>query len=666
VNKRLIPYINYFNLGFVARFQREQMKNFSALFIGLCIITLTISSSIFPILQTTVGDFTVSFSGMFKPEMFYGKNVSLLNNNNEGNKIWFQRHTLDLNFGIDYGMSTYGSKVASFFTTIRDRGIWGNPESIAATTEAETKILDAIGRRHRHAIPRHIFWIRECWLEFKLQEVMGLSLLNSHHFKIGLFPFELGRGIALGDAYNVGPELLGFYSESYVDQYAPGALFHGTILKNRLEYDLYAAILQNRSTTLSETGAAILGQEYGRRATPQRGSGKINFLIAARLMWEAFDHPKYGHLHVEPYALYNRDPEQRIEFLGDATSQLGTLGLALEYLHPKFEIGFDYAFNLGQQRVKGWDRNQIVEQNLNGQVVLVNSHVVDQTNGSIPFVRGNQAQQIIDSSFQDESQNNQIIGNIDGNIGYLAGPVVLKNAANRFRNPYRNKYEGWMFVVDGGVWAYKRDLLLAATAFITTGDDNPNEETIDATYSAFIPLQEIYSGKRVKSAFLLGGAGKLVRPLSDPATNQTASRFAQNINGFVNLVGCGAAAHWKPSDWEKAFALNPNVLVYWQEKPIKKFDAFLNQELDCLASTYLGVELNIFTYYMVLKDLKLFLVASVFLPGNHYRDIRGKPLNAAQKALLDRLDRTGFDQDRVPNIGNDTAYTFNLGLEFKF
>jgi hypothetical protein len=603
---------------------------------------------------------------MFKPEMFYGKNVSLLNNNNIGNKIWFQRHTLDLSLSIDYGNATYGSTVASFMTTIRNRGLWGNPESIAATTEAETKVVDAVARRHRHAIPRHIFWIREVWLQTELQEFVGLSFLNSHYFKIGLFPFELGRGIALGDAYAVGPELLGFYSENYVDQYAPGALFHGTILQDRLAYDLYAAILQNRSTTLSETGAAIFGQEFGRRETPQRESGKINFLIAARLLCDPVDHPKYGHLHIEPYALYNRDPEQRIEFLGDATSQLGTLGLAVEYTHPRFEIGFDYAFNLGQQHVKGWDRNEVNERNLNGQVVLVNSHVVDQNGAAIPFVKGSQAQQTIDFSFQDETQNNQVIGTVDGNVGFLTGPVTLKNNANRFRNPYTNKYEGWMFVVDTGFWAYKRDLLLAATAFITTGDRNPNEETIDGVYSGFIPLQEIYAGKRVKSAFLLGGAGKLSRPLSIPATNQSASRFAQNVNGFVNLVGCGTAAHWKPSGWEKTFSLNPNALAYWQENPTKKFDAFANKEVDCPASTFLGVELNVFTYYMVLKDLKLFLVASVFFPGAHYRDVRGKPLNATQKELLDRLDRTGFDQDRIPNLGDDTAYTFNLGLEYKF
>ena len=69
---------------------------------------------------------------------------------------------------------------------------------------------------------------------------------------------------------------------------------------------------------------------------------------------------------------------------------------------------------------------------------------------------------------------------------------------------------------------------------------------------------------------------------------------------------------------------------------------------------------------MVLKDLKLFFVASVFFPGTHYRDIKGKPLNSTQQKLLDRLDRTGFSADRIPNLGDDIAYIANMGLEFKF
>ena len=638
------------------------MKNNSITSRGFLIL-LFFCSFVHASFKTTSEDFELKFSGKFRPDTYFGQNITLLNSSNEGTSIWFARHTLDLKLDLEYGQASYGRGVSEFYFDIRNRGIWGNPESIARTTSTATKIIDSIGREHSHAIPRHIFWMRAIWLKFELNEILGLPIDKSHVFKLGLFPFQLGRGIALGDAYATGPDVLGFYSDSVVDQYAPGILLSGNVI-DTVSYDLYGALLRNRSTSLSETGEAILGQEYGRRDHPQRGSGKIDFLVATRVNWDVFDTDALGHLAVEPYALYNYDPEQNIEFTADSIGQLGTVGLYGQYDSQQFSIGFDYAVNLGQQKVKGWDRNQVREENRNGQVVLVNSHVVDQNGKRVPFTKG-EAQKIIECSFQDESQNSGIIGETSGDVGFVSGPVILTNSNNRFRNPYTNEYEGWMFVIDAAAWSRNRDLRVAVATGIASGDENPNNETIDGVYSGFIGLQQVYWGDKVKSAFLLGGAGKLSRPLSEPTSVQLANQFSQNTSGFTNLVYVGSSILWEPN-WTKKFSLQPNILAYWQEKPTKKFDAKTARQLDCLASTYLGTEINIYVDYMVLKDLNLFVVASIFFPGQHYSDIKGKPLNAAQKALLDRLDVTGFSEDRIPNIGDDTAYTFNLGLEFKF
>lgn len=615
--------------------------------------------------KTTVGDFDIDFYGMLKPEMFYGKNIALLNNNNDGNQIWYARHTIDLNLDLQYGGSKYDRTVVEMMFNLRNRGTWGSPESIAATTDSEIKRVDVVSGKHKHSIPRHFFWMRELWLAFELNEALAIPFDNTHTFKVGIFPFELGRGIALGDAFAVGQELLGFYTETIIDQFAPGAVLHGDLLGNRLSYDLYAALLRNNSTSLSETAAAILGQEFGRRKNPQRGSWKINYAVAGRVVWDAFNNDRIGKLRVEPYVLYNHDPEQKVEFTADASSHLGTLGLAAEYSFKKFEFGFDSALNLGQQRVKGWDRNRVEEQNRNGQLIVVNSDVVDQNGKKIPFVRGSDAQKIIDCAPQDESQDGKIIGTVDS-VGFLSGPVTLINSDRRFRNPYTNKYEGWMFVVDAAYWAFNKDLQFAVATGIATGDENPNNETKDGTYTGFIGLQEIYSGKRVRSAFVLGGAGKLRRPLSAPESEQAPSEFSQTVSGFTNLVFFGTSAKWKPSQFKREFVCQPNMLAYWQEKPTKKFDARTNSDLDCFASNYLGTELNLFSHYMLFENLKMFLVGSVFFPGSHYRDIRGKPLTRDESALLDELDRTGFDDSRIPNLGADTSYTLNVGFEFKF
>lgn len=633
------------------------MKIFSRLFIVAALLQPYLSSAI----TVSQGDMELTFGGTFRPESMYGKNVSFLNNFNANDKLWFIRHTLDLKFGANYGKEAFGQSVVDTFFSIRDRGVWGNPETIASTTFSEVKILDAITGSHNHAIPRHIFWMREGWLKLDVGEMLNFPMGYEYTFTLGAFSFQLGRGIALGDAYAVGPDLLGFYSESVVDQYAFGAKMSASVLENVFEYDLYTAILQNKTGSLGDTNAKVYGQAYGRLDTPARGFGSVNFLVAGRFMWHVFDSQKYGHLTFEPYALYNSAPEQAIEFTADASSKLGTLGLAGMYESDRFELAFDYAMNVGYQKVLGWDRNQIELENRDGTVVLVNSHVaVGEPNGDAVLFTGSSSadQRIINDTSESESQNGKSIG--------VTQTGELFNTKNRFRNPYTNRYEGWMFVADAAMYFLNRDLMVAVEAGVATGDDNPNNETLDGEYSGFISLQELYSGRNVRSAFLLGGAGKLKRTLSESTSDQAQSRFSDTVTGFTNIMYSGIGCKWEPKSWQKKIVLNPNILAYWQHKPTKAYDAKAKAERDCLASRYLGSEANVFLDYYIYKNMKMFVVGSIFFPGDHYRDIRGKPLSSEQLKALDNLDKTGFDGDRIPNLGVDKAFTFNVGFEYRF
>lgn len=635
-----------------------------------------------PNLRGRFGDFEYGLSGRFRPETFYAKNVSLLNNANRHDQIWYMRHVLDLNLDIDYGFETYGKKVAEFLFTLRNKAVWGDPGSNARTTESETRLLSAVARLHSHSIPRHIFWMREVWLELDVSTLLNLNFANKHTFKLGAFPFSLGRGISLGDAYAVGPDLLGFYAEAAVDQYAFGAKLSGDVINNEtLKYDLYTALLNVKTASLSDTGRRIRGQEYGHTDLPERGFGIVNFLVAARLKWKPFDTPSLGKMEIEPYALFNHNPEQRVEFLGDASSKLGTVGIATEYYGSNFEAGFDVAVNMGRQSVKGWDRNEIQEQNRNGFVVLANTQVVDQNGDNILFTSARSPeQQIIKCSTESQCLNGENIGSFtkqvtncelpsDAQIGDTANvncslnKCDLINKCSRFRDPYTNKYKGWMIVADAA-YRFNEHIKVALGGGYASGDDNPNFETIDGDFKGFIGLQEVYSGKRVQSAFLLGGAGKVRRPLGSPP-EQAFTRFSQSLSSFSNIIYGGAAMHWNPGSWKYDACVNPNLIFYGEPRQIPKFDALANQELNECASRFLGVEANIFSYIYLLKHLKLFSVFSVFIPGQHFTDIKGKPLNAAQNAALDRLDRTGVI-DEIPNLGDDVAFTFNIGMEFKF
>lgn len=651
-----------------------KIKLILTLFTSTCLFAL---NAIEPDLTPEVKkNFDWVITGMFKgPEVFYGKNISLLNSNNPNDKIFYVRHIFDLNLDLAYGKKTYQTDVAKLYFNARNKSIWGNANSIAPTTESETKGLNAVGRPHKHNIPRHIFWIRELWLRLELGPLLSLNLLNDHTLTFGAFPFELGRGIALGDAYAIAPEILGFYTDNNVDQFAFGGKLSGEIVPSNLTYDFYTAILQNKSSSLSDTGEKSFGQIYNKLKTPARGFGLINFLVAGRFNWTVFDNTRFGKLKFEPYALYNNDPEQRVEFTGDAQSRLGTVGLACEYRGDRCEFGFDYAQNLGEQIVKGVDRNQVIQENRNGFVTEVNSNV--RVGGPTPpnptalFIPNSDSQTIINRSRDDEihninkqNQNGQPIGfsTTPGNEGELF------NDLRRFRDGYTNFYRGRMFVTDASIWIYRKDLQFAVTAGFASGDSNPHDEVKDGTYDGFIPLQELYSGKRVRSAFLFGGAGKLKRPLSTPDPDDVGpiSKFSAVLNGFTNIVFTGAGFIWKPQDCRKPINFNPNLLAFWQQTPSRKFDFVTKRDLYENARTFLGIEANIFFYVYPLKDLKLFLVTSVFFPGAHYHDIRGKPLDREQDRALDVLDRTGFVQDILPNIGTDIAFTFNMGLEFRF
>ena len=608
-------------------------------------------------------DIDWSLWGLLREESFGGKNLVFLNSNNIEDQIFYFRHTWDTNARIGYGLERYGCRVAEFKMGARQRTIWGNASSIACTAEVDIKIADVITSPHAHDLPRLFIWMREGWLKVDLNAALGLSFENKHYLTIGAFAFELGRGISLGAAYALGPTPLGFYSDGVIDQFAFGVKLSGDLLKDCLRYDLYGSILQARSFSISQTGAKILGQQIGHLNAPMRGFGKDNYLVAGRLMWTVFNNEK-GTLSFEPYIMYNNDPEQQIEFPADASSKLGTWGLAAEYEGCRVGFGFDVAFNMGRQLVKGWDRNQIRFANVGGALVEVNSEVLlgSPTGTNVPFVPGSTDQKIIFNAILDGEQSQLLNGQ---EIIPPSGSGLF-NSSIRYRDTYKNTYRGMMAVTDAAYWVYKKDLQLATTVGFASGDQDPNLEVVDGNFDGFIGLQEIYNGKRVKSVFLLGTVGKVKHPGQEPIADDSPKDFPSSTSGFTNILFWGNGLTWKPSLSCRSFSINPNFFLYWEPDPGNKFSAKLKKDLNCEARHFLGTEVNTFVSAQLFDNLKLWGIGSVFFPDGHFKDIRGKPLNKDQAAALDRLDRTGFDDDKVPNMGDDVGFTVNMGIDYTF
>jgi hypothetical protein len=605
------------------------------------------------------------------PEFFFGKNLRLLNDDNPSDRVLYFRHIVDCITQYRYGPPRCSYDIVFAKMTIRNKGVWGDPESIASTTSAGVNEFGTFFGEHGHGIPLHFLWIRELWIQFSLQELLGVPFCNQHTLTFGAFPFELGRGISLGVAYALDASDLGFISEYAVDQFAFGGKLSGELVKDVLYYDLYGAILDNKAASFSQTNARLRGQQYFHRNDQARGFGIINYLIAGRFKIHTSWRNKPSATRIEPYILYNHNPEQRIMFKGDARSDLVTVGIAAENDWGRFEWGFDTAFNFGKQTVFGWDRNTIKPENRKGAAVFVNSRVrqappgEEPTQKSPPALNVPENQNIIDISPETQLQNGKVIG-----VNSLG---TLINDRDRFSDGYVNKFRGSMFVFDMGYLVCKPDLKVCAGLGYASGGPNPNKDHIkrgdhirNEVYEGFIGLQEVYSGNRVKSAFLLSGQGRIPRPLAFPSED-VQHQFATVVSRFTNLVFVGSSCMYRPSWSVRKWNFNPNILAYWNDFATPFYDLKTHRKsLDRFARTFLGVELNIFIEAELLPDLKFYSVNAIFIPGSHYKDIKGRPLDKSQKDFIENLRKPGIVNNRVPLLGNDTSYFFNMGLQYSF
>jgi hypothetical protein len=622
--------------------------------IALCCVIFNLNAKII----VEDNDVKLNISGMYKPESFFGENISSFNKYDRADRIFYVRHTLDANLDLTYGTATYDNPIMHFRATVRNKAPWGTVEGIVKTTTSTFKMNEVVGGEHNHSLPRNIFWMREIYGDFDIGNVLNLPFDNAHTITVGAFPYQLGRGIALGDAYAVGAESLGFYSDSAVDQFAYGILCTNELVKDTLVHEFYVALLQNKSGSLSDTNAKIFGQEYDRLKNPKRQFGSANFVVSGTLKWQVFADEVEGYdLLVQPYWLFNRESEQSVEFPADAKGILGTVGLASEFEADRFEFGFDCAINMGKQKVKGWDRNQIIQQSRDGVPTIINSAAyagdpTDAESKQLIYVLEGDTQKAVDQAVRSASQNGkEIVGVIDG----LTGGSSVFNGLNRFRDPYVNIFNGWMAVADAAYWFAQNTVRVAGMAGISSGDDFPNFKPVDGSYSGFVGLQELYAGDRVKSAFFLGGAGKAKRPFSKPTFEEAPDKF-QNVvvSGFSNLMLVGGSVLWEPV-LVKKIKLHSNCLAFWQETATGS------------ARRYLGIEGNIFFNCNLLSNLEIYTVASFFVPGSFYTDRKDTAfLTPIQLEIADELDVTGYEADPIPGLNDHVAFTFNVGLKFSF
>lgn len=638
----------------------------------------------------SAGVVSAKFSQKLKMEGAYGSQTRLLNVcNGDLDKTLWQKYTWDPKFTHNLLNDKCGWDTLTFQAALRCKGTFGNPEAAYRTVASPVKDDIVILGDHAHPLTINIPIVRELWLEMTVNDLMGASMRHRHTFTMGLFPFSLGRGISLGDAYAVMPDITGFDPASSIDQYAPGFKLSGSIADGGLcDYDLYVAILSNRSDRFDAVNEMILGSLYGHKRDQARGFGKINYIFASRLKCQLIDESDRK-LYIEPYALFDDEREQRVEMRGDAYTRLGTLGFMAEAVLGNFDFGFEAALNVGKQHVYGLDRNLIkkdvrpvvsgatvlstAETNVNNMVTAIATDPVTGDTAGKKALYTDANQKIINSQMVDSLQDS-CLGQYNGAV--IIDPATklpsnLKNSPVRYRDPYDNTLCGSMFVFDATYHLACPDVKISGCVGLATGDiapnadlDEPNDADVDGNYKGFMSLQELYNGTRVRSAFLLGGKGSIPRVLSFPRNSNVGGGYPQVINRFNNLIFTGGGFAWEHETPRHTWKFNPNVITFWQQYPTRLLVNENNQAV--YARSHLGTEINLYVDVMILEGLTFSMLTGVFIPGSHFSDIKGRPVSKDEAAALERRNRTGYYDVCLPTVGDDTAFFVSAGFEYKF
>jgi len=605
------------------------------------------------------GDSELTIGASSTTEHRFAKNVVFLNSNIPDEFSYF-RQTIDSKLGFAYGQNQFDHKAIEANTTLRFKTIWGKIGETGATEFNTIKSGNAIVGSHKHISSKPLIWVKEAWLKTTLNSIFNWGSEKLHSIKFGMFPFSLGRGISLGSVYGCSKDFLAIYSR-ITDYYAPGILLSGELSKDRLWYDLYYSKLEEKSASISDTFNSVKEKIVGRRTTPWRGVAKDSDLVAARLRIKPVKSDSFGELYTEPYFYYNEASDQKIEMSGDSKSVLGAIGLNSEYKKNNFEFGAEAALNYGYEQLYHLDRNAVTLRMVEVSAGVwalqeVYNKIVDTATGQIYMP-------VNDTNKSTVANNTNIVNGTP-----LSSDASWRNASDRYRNDYRNRYRGWFAVADASYLFESICTKFSAAAGYVSGDANPHISDADGIYRArsyngFVTLNEFYVGKRVPSVIMLDDR-HIKRPLTLIIDNNSE---VKTDSAFSDLAHIGFGFDLRPKRLEEHnLSINPNVLFYWKAHKSPKYDLTTHRASTTeKADRYLGTEFNINGRYDLLKDLSLVGNLAFFISGQYYNDVKGAPLDSDFFNRLEKVDQASLDSANY-RLGSDNAMYFRVALEYRF
>ncbi len=579
-------------------------------------------------------------TGKIVKEVYANRNMIYLNSANVYDRAFRFRTTAD---GIL--VSTYGdnSKNPAVDSKIAVRFRYdGGTDALVRTAPTTISLAGAPIVVPGSSIQKSTLWLRELFIKISLDQNPTEPL---YFVKFGSFPYELGRGIALGSAYSSGG-FLGLDPRFSIDQFAPGALLHADIIKDSLAGEWYYAVLSNPNSSFKENSEIIRLNEV--TEIPSKGARGLNrqvWITSGALFWKAI-HQKNIKLNVNPYAYMFVSPDQNLEFPADSDSQLYAIGTALEFKTGKFEWGFDTAFQGGKTSVKAWDRNYTKLVNDDGAVSVQYTKVYEGdtfTAANLALVNTTN-QQSVAAGAKGFDQNGQEIGT-----------TGLYNAPDRFRPEQGFFYHGYFFVTDISYELISRQLKICAdTGYVSGHLDNFDDintltqaQLEHQNFNGFVPLQSVYSGKRIQHLVMLN-TGVPRFTVQDPTVPLEQQYVPSRIMGvatltdkFTNLAYTGLGFECTPTKFaDQKAMIKPVALYYWMPQAPSLADG-------TPASHALGTALSVEFMATIKECLDMGGYIGWMVPGPQYKQFAGTQLKGGK-------------------LGSDTAYVLNFTMTYKF
>jgi len=504
----------------------------------------------------------------------------------------------------------------SLFQYIYDCGVQSLDTNLGKTKKqsfsfvANARIKGIFGKRGSGLVPlqqtkKFEIWMKELSLQYMPTE-------NKNNFiKGGFFPFKVGNGFVLGNAYDINIPISWQYLYEQINQFRPGIQLQLGNQKNSISASAYVGfiLVQNilSTPTASPTAKLLSATALFNVNSPFLVGGSNNVVTLLQLNFGPFDP---HHVQISPYICLHAT-DQYVEIPDDATSKLYTPGIAFLYQNNGLRINVEVAKNFGHQHVKALDRNAIIT--LNGITRNTQLFYAPQSANPLATLA---TTDFISSPLEVPDSDAAYYGN-GTSFRYPASPTTtytFKNSYDRFRKSYTNTYAGFL-VYFNAVWTKKQWRWAVAAAY-ASGANSPNDSPLTLFLTRQTPGVRYKDYNKTYKGFL--------------GTNQFSE--AGSINGlyfgpgnyrYTNFAVLGSTvAYTIPKEQDMFISQVTWVSYFKPEAQILDITDQKGNTLNTPLSQYLGTEFNGSTSYSLGDSFKVSLMGGIFLPGKNYTELK--------------------------------------------